>query len=241
MNSDTIYGQNFAQHYDLMYDWKNYAQDALLIKAYIEQHKKTDGTTLLEIACGTGLYIAQLRADFQITGLDLSQPMLNIAKHKFPNLPFVCADMRTFKLNQTFDVILCLFSSIAYLTTHEELSQALSNFYAHLNRGGIALVEPFISPNVFRENNLSAVNIDKPDIKLSRQSISTRKQHIAHIDMHTLVTTLQTGSLYFHEQHRLSLFSHTEYLEIAEKVGFKAQILSDGLMKDRNLILLCKA
>lgn len=236
----SVYQANFAQYYDLMYHWKNYTEEAAALKAHIARHKQTHGNNLLEVACGTGKYIEQLHNDFQITGLDLSENMLTIARAKFPDLSFVCADMHLFQLPQTFDVVLCLFSSIAYAHTIEDVQQVFGNFYQHLNKGGIALIEPFIAPDLYKENYLHAINVDRPDIKLSRQSISTRQGNIAHLAMHTLVTTLENGGQYFFEEHQLALFHTEEYLQAARNVGFEASILPQGLMKDRDLMLLCK-
>lgn len=235
---DTIYNTSFAQHYDLMYSWKNYAQETETVKQLIAQHKKNNGKRLLEVACGTGNYLQLLQNDFALTGIDLSADMLAVAAAKLPNIPLVQADMQNFCLNQTFDVLLCLFSSIAYLKNYTELQQTLQNFYQHLAVGGVAIIEAFITTNKYKPNKVHALYIDTEQVKLSRHSATHLQNDILQTTLHTLVTT-KAGVEYFVEEHFLNLFEEQKVVALMQTIGFEVIVIPNGLMPDRNLYI-CK-
>src|SRR6185312_6199625 len=91
---------------------KDYANEAQQIHTLIQQYKHSPGTSLLDIACGTGGHLPYLRQHYSVEGLDLDEQMLAIARQRNPGVIFHHADMVDFSLEQQFDVILCLFSSI---------------------------------------------------------------------------------------------------------------------------------
>ncbi len=69
---------------------------------------------ILDIGCGSGFPIANyfIEKGFQITGIDGSQALLNIAKKKYEKMRCLYGDIRTIELNETFDAIVewwCLF------------------------------------------------------------------------------------------------------------------------------------
>lgn len=60
--------------------------------------------------------------------------------------------MRTFDLGRTFDAITCLFSAIGHAGSVEGLEAAVYTMARHLNPGGVLLVEPWLSPQVWQNN-----------------------------------------------------------------------------------------
>jgi trans-aconitate methyltransferase len=61
---------------------------------------------LLDIGCGGGKNVLNLKRQFAVTGVDLSSAMLAQAKELNPECMFVQGDMRTFRLDRTFDAVL---------------------------------------------------------------------------------------------------------------------------------------
>src|SRR5258707_11718440 len=102
--------------YDAIYGtMKDYAVEAQQIHALIQQYKQSSGTTLLDVACGTGRHLPFLREHYTLEGLDLDEQMLAIARQRNPEVVFHHADMADFDLGRRFDAIVCLFSSIGYV------------------------------------------------------------------------------------------------------------------------------
>jgi len=148
--------------------------------------------------------------------------MLRIARKKFPDVKFVRGDMKTFLLNKQFDVIVCLFSSIAHLKTYNNLEKTIRNFSRHLKSGGVVIIEPFVSPELYIDNILDAYTVDMPDLKLTRMNRSKRKGNIAIYDFHFLVG--ERGRIrYFVDVMKLGMFESSRVLKIMKNAGLNAK------------------
>ncbi|MDI9635654.1 class I SAM-dependent methyltransferase [Kamptonema cortianum] len=132
-----------APHYDLLmsnvpYDmWAGYFQ--LLLTRFNQEPE-----TLLDVCCGTGSVAEILtRADYQVTGFDLSSPMIAEAKRKAVaknlKIDYHVADARTVDLGLTFEGAYSFFDSLNYIAELEGLHQALIRIGDHLPEGA-----PFI-------------------------------------------------------------------------------------------------
>ncbi|MDP3306353.1 MAG: methyltransferase domain-containing protein [Erysipelotrichaceae bacterium] len=98
------------------------------------------GSKILDLACGTGdltLKLSQL--GFDMTGLDLSEPMLEIAKGKDEEkiISFICGNMLTFELNEVFDSIVCANDSVNYCSSLDQLTKLFKGVNRHLPMGGV--------------------------------------------------------------------------------------------------------
>ena len=201
-----------ARFYDLIYGFKDYEKESAQIHALIQQHKRSEGNTLLDVACGTGAHIAFLNQQYVIEGLDLDDEMLNIARERFPNLTFHLADMCDFDLGRQFDIVTCLFSSIGYVGTVPRLNQAVACMEQHLLPGGVLILEPWIKPEFFTPGGVHARFVDEPDLKIARMNDSEVEGSLSILNFHYLVSTPE-GVQYFTERHELGLFTHEQYLD----------------------------
>lgn len=200
------------RYYDAIYSGKDYAQEAAHLKRLIAAHKRSDGNTLLDVACGTGSHAPYLRDDFAYEGLDLDPEMLALARERFPDVVFHQGDMVDFALGRPFDVVTCLFSSIAYTRTAPRLRQAIATMAGHLRPGGVLLVGAFLTPREWIPGHPHAMFVDEPDLKLARLNVSGVAEHgtVAILDFAYLVATPE-GVEHFTEHHELGLFTDEEY------------------------------
>ena len=125
-----------AQYYDKIYAHKDYQAEAAYLQAIVERDTHAGRKTLLDVACGTGGHIAYLKAHYQVSGLDLDPGLLEIARRRYPDVPFYQGDMIDFGLGRRFDVITCLFSAIGYVRTIDNLNRAVRRMAQHLEPGG---------------------------------------------------------------------------------------------------------
>src|SRR5262245_12149870 len=158
-----------AEYYDLIYStFKDYAAEADRIAALARQ-AKPGCRTVLDVACGTGEH-ARLLADrgFEVDGLDLDPAFLRIARRKHPAGRFVEADMSDFDVAYRYDVVMCLFSSIGYLTTLDRVTRALVCFRRHLTSGGLVMVEPWFEPGVLDPTRVTTNIGEAPGMRVTR-------------------------------------------------------------------------
>ncbi len=226
---------DLAHYYDDIYAWKDYAGEATRITELVEQRCTSGGTEMLDVACGTGEHIKYLQDRFTITGAALNPSMLDVARQKFPHTSFIEANMVTMNLSHQFDVVVCLFSSIGYVKTYDNLQRTLAAFSAHVKPGGVTIIEPFVEPDKYTVGVPHALTVDTPDLKISRMNVSERDGDLAILDFYFQIATPQ-GVQQFRDKHELGLFVIEHFKQNMAEVGFTdVAFLPDGLMKDRGL------
>ena len=217
-----------AQFYDAIYSFLDYEGDTARLHGMI-QARVPRAATLLDVACGTGLHLHHLTQHYTAEGLDLDAKMLAIARERCPDVPFHEADMAGFDLGRTFDAVVCLFSAIAYTKTAERLRQAVRSMARHLRPGGVLIVEPWLTPEVFTAGHLSARFVDEPDLKIVRMNSSSVEGTLSILDFHYLVGT-PDGFSYFTERHEMGLFTHDEYLDALRAAGLTVAFEPKGFV-----------
>lgn len=218
-----------ARFYDALYAWKDYGEESRRLHELIQQHNQSGGTSLLEVACGTGKHIEHLREHFAVEGLDLDPGMLAIARERNPGVAFHEANMVDFDLGRRFDVVTCLFSSIGYVGTVPRLRQALQTMSNHLEPGGALFVEPWFAPEDWNAGTVHALFVDQPDLKIARMNISEAEGTLSFFAFHYLVAT-PDGVEHLTERHELGLFTQAEYSEAFEAAGLAFAHDAQGLM-----------
>ncbi|MBI3035816.1 class I SAM-dependent methyltransferase [Candidatus Woesearchaeota archaeon] len=235
MKKQMLYHE-LAKYYDMIYSWKDYKKEAHLIKKLVSRHKKSKGSELLDVACGTGGHLKYLKNSFSCIGIDKNKEMLNIAKKKVRGVIFKQVDMINFTLNKKFDVIICLFSSIAYLKTYQNLEKSLKHFHKHLKSAGVMVIEGFITKSDFKPNHLYMDVYDGKRLKIARIGTSKIKNGLMLAEMSYLIG--EKGKInYFLENHELGLFNVNKVLKIIKKFGLMGTFIKGGLMKDRGLFI----
>ncbi len=211
-----------TRYYDKFYASKNYQAEVLYLCKKIGERIHRLDMTLLDVACGTGEHARFFKQRFAVEGVDISPDMLALARRKNPDLRFFLGDMRDFELNGRYDVITCLFSSIGYLLTLEEVGQAVGNMKRHLNERGLILIEPWFTPQAWREGTIHSMMIEEMDLRLARMSTSRRQGRISIFDRHYLIGTPQ-GVEHYVEQHRMALYTVEEMKQAFAQNGLQAE------------------
>lgn len=98
------------------------------------------GGHLLDLGCGTGRPIAGwlIGEGFRLTGADFSEPMLALARARWPRGDWRLSDMRTLDFPERFDGIIG-WNSFFHLTPDEQ-RDCLPRLARHLVRGGVLMV-----------------------------------------------------------------------------------------------------
>jgi SAM-dependent methyltransferase len=131
-----------GQHYDLQN--RDYVND---IPFYLRKARQYS-EPVLELACGTGrITIPIAEQGIDITGLDISEPLISYAKKKAKEkgvtVEWAKADCRNFKLDRKFNLIFFPFNSIAHLHDLESIKSCFSCVKMHLKDEGRFIIDIF--------------------------------------------------------------------------------------------------
>ena len=228
--------RNSARVYDLVYSWKDYRHEARRVHELVQRYGPRSASSLLDVACGTGSHLRYLSRWYRVTGVDRSTAMLREARRKLPGIRFVHASMQDFDLGERFDVITCLFSTIGYARSKQDLRRTLANFARHLAPGGIAIVEPWLTPSEYRVGAVHLGTYGSTQRPIVRMNTSERRGSRSRMDMHYLMP--EGGRIrHWVERHDMTLFDVPTQLRAYRSVGFKVCHLPSRFTTTRGLFV----
>jgi SAM-dependent methyltransferase len=123
-----------------------------------------DSKELLDVACGAGRYTIPLaHAGYSMTGVDLSDDFLDVAKQREPNIAWVKRDVRELPWRDRFDGALCFGNSFGYFPP-EETRAFLRGVANALKPGGPFVLEApataeSLLPNLQHERRMEVGDI----------------------------------------------------------------------------------
>lgn len=226
-----------ADVYDAFYDAleKDYAWEARTVLRHARARKRRP-RTLLDVACGTGRHLEVFARAVDCVGVDTSAAMLEVAASRCPGTALVRRDMRDLDLGARFDVVTCLFSSIAYMPTVRDLRRAVGAMTRHLSAGGVLLVEPWFEPEEWEDGHLAVLVVDDAERKAARISRSGRRRDLSILDFDYLVADA-AGTRHIVERHELRLFRRTHYVDAFAAAGLVDIDVDDYGLFGRGLVI----
>ncbi|NCP66152.1 MAG: class I SAM-dependent methyltransferase [Paraglaciecola sp.] len=128
---------DLSHYYDLMCADIDYQSQSAWV--YRLQHIfGNQGRNYLDLACGTAPHLSYfLEKNFECLGLDINQPMLDIAKKRCPDANFMLGNMSDFSLDSGMDLITCFLYSLHYCPSIEALQRCFESVHRALNTGGL--------------------------------------------------------------------------------------------------------
>jgi ubiquinone/menaquinone biosynthesis C-methylase UbiE len=136
-----------AELFDLFYAEKPYAEEAYFAHECFQENGQGKIVRLLELACGTGTHAMHMeKLGYEVIATDYSHDMLAQAYRKAlesgAKVDFRHQDMRNLDVpERPFDAVMCLFDSIGYVVTNENILGVFSGIHNHLRDGGLFLLE----------------------------------------------------------------------------------------------------
>jgi SAM-dependent methyltransferase len=227
---DTV--NTFRLYEDLAWLWpmwgdpEEYADYCSHAVRLIRQHALIPVRSLLNIGCGGGKNVFNLKREYHVTGLDLSPRMLELARELNPECEFVQDDMRTFALDRTFDAVL-LDDAISYMVTRADLLAAFAAAWQHLCPGGVMVVNPDETKETFVQNQTvvtpaaartKAANVDVVFVENSYDP----NPEDDHYEGTMIYLIREGGKLRVEvDRHILGLYTLQVWRETLTEVGFK--------------------
>jgi len=168
---------------------------------------------ILELACGTGILSIHLaQSGYIVHGVDRSAAMVSIASMRgryVKDVEFAVADMRNLDLEPEFDAALCMFDSLNYLTSLEDVSDTLQSVSSLLRDNGVFIFD-FNRPLIYSAHNGETIKMHVEDGILLQELHYEAAQRIART-----VFRFPNGDVETHNQRAYELDEIEPLLEAA--------------------------
>lgn len=166
----------YSEYYDLLY-----SSEQADVAFYIEMARQTGGP-VCELACGTGRIVLPLaREGFEVTGIDISQAMLDRLQAKLEREPrkvqsrvaLKCADMRDYRFSSPFKLVFCAFNSFQHLVTTDDQLACLASVREYLADDGRLVLNVFAPDHSRLKGRVETVTHTAKDLETGRGLLVT--------------------------------------------------------------------
>ncbi|MFX1534863.1 MAG: class I SAM-dependent DNA methyltransferase [Promethearchaeota archaeon] len=212
-----------AKYYDLIYNDKDYKNEVTFIEDIFKNTHKPK--KILELGCGTGNYTQiLLERGYEITGVDISENMLEIAKEKC-TCNFIRGSIRDISINDRFDACIAMFAVMGYITENSDIVKVLNNIRRHLKPNGLFVFDVWNGLAVLRIlPELRIKVIENDEVKILRIADPKLRSfdHICEVNYKLLI--LNKVDKTFHEvfeKHIVRFYFPQEIKYFLETAGFE--------------------
>ncbi len=222
--------------YDELADWwpllsapADYAEEAAFYERTLLEACEPPARTLLELGSGGGNNASHMKARFDLTLVDRSPGMLEVSRALNPKCEHVQGDMRSVRLDRTFD---CVFvhDAVVYMRTVEDLRRAIETAFVHCRPGGAAVFVPDHTREIFRPSTShgghdSAAG-DGRGLRYLEWTYDPDPEDSTYtVDFAYLLREADGSVRAEHDRHLMGLFARAEWLRLLSEVGFRAHIV----------------
>ena len=143
--TDSIFQDN-GSLYDLFYESKDYEGECDFVEKAFRRFAAAPVKTIFDLGCGTGGHVLPLSArGYEVTGVDLSQTMLDRARRKAKKAgstaTFLHGDVRNVDAGRAFDAVISMFAVIGYQADESHMAAAFANARRHLEQDGLFMFD----------------------------------------------------------------------------------------------------
>ena len=136
--------------YRLLDPYEDHRDEAASYQQALERGPMPSAATLLELGAGAGNNAFHLKRRFRCTLSDPSEAMRHLSHDLNPECEHIAGDMRSLRLDRTFDAVL-VHDAVVYMTTEEDLLAAARTAFEHTRPGGAAVFAPDYVRETFHE------------------------------------------------------------------------------------------
>lgn len=233
-----MYGE-LAAWWPLLSSPKDYEEEADFFIGLLQYAHLPPEGTMLELGSGGGHNALYLKDHFaQTTLTDLSAEMLAVSRALNPECEHLEGDMRTLRLNRTFDFVF-VHDAIHYMTTRKDLAAAIETAAIHCRPGGAALFVPDYVRETFEPSTDHGG--EDGDVRSMRYLEWTFDPNPDDDEVVTeYVFILRDGNQptqIVHERHIHGIFPREVWKQLLKSVGFETTIYKDQFGRD---LFLCQ-
>ena len=214
----------FAHIYDkLMHADVNYEQWADYIENIFDMYD-INPSLVCDLACGTGnITIPMSRRGYDMTGVDISEEMLNIAREKSDGLDILYLNQSLTKLDLygSMGAFLCMIDGFNYILSPKQLEDIFKRLKTCFMDPDALLI--FDISSRYKLKNIIGNNTfihSQKDVFYSWQNRYIENKNISDM-MLTFFTKGKYGYHRFEERHLQRAYSEKEIKYLLKKAGFK--------------------
>jgi SAM-dependent methyltransferase len=205
---------------------EDYVEEAAFYQNAILGASTRPAQTLLELGSGGGNNASHLKKRFDMTLVDISPGMLAVSKALNPECNHLIGDMRTLRLESTFDVVM-IHDAIVYMTTEEDLRSAMKTAYIHCKPGGVALFAPDHTHETFRSStDHGGHDRDQRSLRYLEWTWDPNPDDNQY--QFYMVYLIREGPELVQavlDKHNCGLFSNSDWLKLLSEVGFQPRLI----------------
>jgi SAM-dependent methyltransferase len=229
----SVFGDSYAEYYDVFYSEKDYGAEAAFVRNIIQRHKPTLHS-ILDLGCGSGRHAVEFaRTGLMVTGVDRSGDMIEQAKNRIRRvspelegrLTLIEADVTNFTSTVTYDAVVSLFHVVSYQTSNDALGGVFQCARSALPEGGLFVFDFWYGPAVLtqqpsvRVRRISApsvclTRIAEPEVQVERNVVNVKYTTIA-------IDQRNHASEEFIEVHAMRYLFLPEIEMLASRCGFE--------------------
>lgn len=228
-----VYGE-LAKWWPLFSPLEEYADEAEFFEGVLTKAQLPTSPTFLELGCGGGSIAFYLKKMFtQVTLTDISAQMLDVSRALNPECEHLEGDMRTMRLERKFDVVF-VHDAIDYMTSLEELREAMETAFVHCKAGGVAL---FV-PDVVKESFKPSTEHGGKDghgraLRYMEWTYDPDERDTTYtVEYAFLLREGDEPAYKEYEQHICGLFAREDWIRTLGAVGFETSIVRDQYERD---------
>ena len=177
----------------------------------------------LDLGCGTGsMTTALARRSIEMTGVDLSEDMLMVAREKSEGMDilYLNQDMCEFELYGTVDFIISSLDCINYITDKRDLLKVMKLANNYLNPGGLFIFDINTRHKLKNVIGNNTFILENEDVFCSWQNEYDKKRRICQFYL-TFFCRDKDGYKRFDEEHSERAYDIEEIKSIIESSGMR--------------------
>ena len=180
----------------------------------------------LDLACGTGVLCEILHdVGMDVTGMDLSEGMIAIAREASPHIPYDVANMVSYRPDAQFDLITCTGDALNHIHDLLDVARIFQNVYHYTVPGGYFLFD------ILRKEEATAGEPFEVDFDETMRVFFRLTQPEEGMIALT-VRTFENGALQFEEVIREKVHDHRIICELLRSAGFTVEACTDRLLPE---------
>lgn len=231
-------------YYNILYSHRNEEEAQKFIENLLQTIPMPPNAHIWDMACGSGRHAFLLaKKNLKVSATDSSRLCINEAKkiHSHPNINYLIHNYTEPIRQNTFDLVLNLFTSLGYTNVEDELDSIFHVAYHSLKTNGMFLID-FLNPDYVEKHFIPSqkITINNITFKIKRSILINPPAVQKNIEVIT-----DNKNLFFKEWVRL--YKTSDFLHYAENNNFKLtyqwgdyDLNRWGAESPRNILLFVK-